>query len=224
MPKIKITLKSHLTGEEIFEGHYENARQAVEDAVSQGVILDGVDVSHMNLACANLDDAQMAGARCHGTNFNGANLSEAVLDFADFTGAELSHACLAASSLNHVNFSEASFASTDVTDAVITRCQFTCPSVFTTLFCRAAHFKDCLYYCDKGHARQMNDVPIFIYGLPMEIVCLDNEIKIGRDFIAKKDIASAGLSHLKFLYGRKAAHFLIAGVFDERAVKIMNRV
>jgi hypothetical protein len=162
----------------------------------------------MNLACANLDDAQMAGAILNGTNFNGANLSEGVFDNSDMRMADLSHACLALSSLMNVNMVGASFAITDVTDAIISGCHFSCPSVFTTLFSRAAIFKNCLFMHPDRGALTMSKPPVIVQGLSRDIVYLDHCVKIGNDYISKIDIAAAGDRHLEFIYGREVATFI----------------
>ncbi|PCI01405.1 MAG: hypothetical protein COB76_01405 [Alphaproteobacteria bacterium] len=220
MKKQKIKLKSYISDDVLFEGYYASVKLCVEEAVAQGVPLDGIDLSHANLANANLDDAQMTAARFCGANLNGANLSEAVFDYANFSHADLSYCCFVAASLHSVNFSCASFASTDVTDSVMSRCQFSCPSVFGTLFHRTALFKNNVYYCDKGMSHKMESAPVSVVGLPQDIVYLDDAVKIGPEFILKKDIADAGLSHLKFLYGDIIARFLMVGTHSRVVEKV----
>lgn len=66
----------------------------------------------------------------------------------------------------------------------------------------------------------MESAPISIVGLPKEIVYLDDSIKIGAEFISKKDIVDAGVSHLKFLYGDILGRFLMAGSYCQSVEKV----
>lgn len=212
--KSRYKLICHATEEVMFEGWFTTIRGCVEQAVADHVCLDGVDLTGANLANANLDDAQMAGACLSGVNLNGANLSEGVFDHADMRGADLTYACLALSSLMNVDMTGASFAATDVTDAVISGCQFSCPSVFTTLFRRTAVFKNCSYvHAEKG-IFPMSKPPVVISGLSRDIVYLDHTIKLGNEFIAKGDLTAAGDRHLEFLYGREIAAFLRPALYE----------
>lgn len=215
MKRKKFHLLCYHTEKILYEGWFGSIRECVERAVAERVCLDGVDLRHANLGCANLDDAQMAGARLHGANLRGANLSEAVFDYADFTHTDVAHACFAMSSLLSVDFTGAGFGATDVTDAVIRDCGFSCPSVFTTQFIRARIFSHCRY-ADHGQALSMQTVPVVIQGLSRDIVYLDHHVKIGRDFVRKADLCDAGMAHLRFLYGAQVAAFLYAAIRQGR--------
>lgn len=208
MGKKKFQLHCDHTGEMIFEGWFETIKQTVEQAVIDHVCLDGVDLSGVNLACANLDDAQLSGANLSSANLNGANLSESIFDNANLSGADVSHACFALSSCMNVNMIGTSFGNTDVTDAVISGCQFSCPSVFTMSFGRAAMFANCTYIGMDGMPCRMTKPPVVITGLSREVVYMDDVIKIGNDFVSKIDMIAAGDRHLEFLYGREIAAFI----------------
>lgn len=207
--KTKFKLVNYYTNCTIFDGWFYSIKECVEQAVIQGVCLDGVDLSGQNLSHANLDDAQMAGVYLRGANFNGANLSEAIFDYADFSGCDLSHACLAVSSLLNVNFGNASFSSTDVTDAIIRECSFKCPSVFSIPFKRAAAFTDCLYEDESFGEIVMKQPPIKLSGLPHDIIFLDEVVRIGTDFISKKDLQNTGMPYLKLVYGKDTGLYLL---------------
>ena len=208
MNKSKQQLRCYRTGEILFEGWFDTIKTCIETAVSDGVPLDGVELSNQNLACANLDDAQMAGARLSGANLNGANLSEGVFDEVDFTNAELSYACMAQSTFMNANFYGASFGGTDVTDAVIRGCTFSCPSLFNTLLHRAAIFTDCVYVHERGRPCYLRSAPIVIQGLPRDIVYMDDDVKIGTDVLSKAQIKQAGLARLGGMFGEDVAQFL----------------
>ena len=209
MERSQYELKCQHTNEILFSGYFLSIKDAVEQAVIENVCLDAVKLEGANLTCANMDDAQLMGANFKNANLNGANLSESVFDYACFQGADLSHACLALASCMNSNMLEASFAATDVTDAVISGCDFSCPSVFSTLFARATLFTKCQYHdklCRKAY--KMTKPPVVITGLPRDIVYLDHVIKIGHDFISKVDMVAAGYKHLEFLYGHDVASFI----------------
>ena len=208
MKKTRHQLICHHTGEVLFSGWFDSLKSCVEAAVRDHINLDGVDLRGANLSCANLDDGQFAGANFTDANLNGANLSESIFDNAIMKSADLSHACLALSSVLNVNMDGASFGQTDVTDAVISGCQFSCPSVFTTSFYRAAKFHSCSYIHGEIGALSMSKPPVVINGLVRDIVYLDNIVKIGMEFVSKGDLIAAGDRHLEFLYGREIASFL----------------
>lgn len=215
--KKKYQLVCGHTDEILFEGWFDSICSCVEKAVAEGICLDSVNLAGANLSNANLDDAQMSGANLNGTNLNGANLSEGVFDNANFSEADLSHACLVQGSFMNVNFYGSSFSSTDVTDAVMTGCQFSCPSVFSTLFGRAALFSGCHYIHGGAEHFFMDRPPVTISGLVRDIVFLDDVIKIGNEFIAKKELLTVGLNHLRMLYGHDIARYL-SPIFHEKTV------
>ena len=108
-----------------------------------------------------------------------------------------------------MNFGNASFASTDITDAIIRECSFTCPSIFSIPFKRAAVFTDCLYEDKSFGEIVMKQPPIMISGLPYDIIFLDEVVRIGRDYISKKDLRNTGMPYLKLVYGKDAALYLL---------------
>jgi len=205
------------TDDVLFAGFYKSVKDCVEAAVLQNINLNHADLSFINLAQANLDDAQMIDVDFTNTNLNGANLSEGQFDGSDFTNADVSFACFAMSSLCNANFTNASFGSTDVQDAIITGCQFSCPSVFTTQFHRAEIFENCLYMHDSKGAMTLSKPPISVVGLSHDIVYLDRFVKIGNDFVMKGDLLAAGDRHLQFIYGSNVASFLQPVLYENTA-------
>jgi len=213
--KQKYILYHDQSREVLFEGWYYSIRECVEHAVRKKIDLSGVDLRGQNLCNANMDEAKMTGANCAGANLNGANLSEGIFDHMDFSDADLSNACFVLSSLSNVNFYGASFGNTDMTDAIVMGCQFSCPSVFTTLFGRSAHFHDCHYTHDHRDYCALSRPPITVHGLARDIVVMDDAIKIGNDIIRKHDLLSKGRLYFSTLYGEDITAFLIP-VFHEK--------
>jgi len=108
----------------------------------------------------------------------------------------------------------ASFAATDVTDAVISGCQFSCASVFSTMFGRAAIFTNCSFVHDEKGVCRMGKPPVVISGLSRDIVYMDNIVKIGSDFVSKADLIAAGDRHVEFIYGREIAGFIRPALYE----------
>jgi len=184
-----ITLKNHKTAEALYEGAFSTVVSCVEQAISERVTMDEVDLSYQNLSYANFDNGSFKRAK-----FTGANLHEANLSECDFTGADLSHtdltmACLAISRLYACDMRGASLGLTDVTDAEIMGCRFSCPTIFDTAFHRCHIFQDCLYYDDTGAVLPLATPPIVIKGLPKSMTILDHHIQIGHEIFEKSDHA-----------------------------------
>ena len=66
----------------------------------------------------------------------------------------------------------------------------------------------------------MSESPIVIQGLPKEIVFLDDVIKIGSEFIMKKDVMKMKRDYLEFLYGDKLTEFLLLGAQKQFMEKV----
>jgi len=200
-------LRNHQTGDVLYEGRFETLKQCVESAVHQRINLSYVDLRNANLSHANLDDANMESANLSGANLCGANMSEGVFDCANFSNADVTYACFVQSSFKNSNFTKSSFAVTDMTDAVVEGCVFSCPSVFNMQFHRTEKFSNNMFM-DGDKAVPMNKIPVMVVGLSRDIVYLDNHIKIGMDFVDKTDLIAAGDRHLEFIYGREVATFI----------------
>lgn len=195
-------------GDLLFEGFYKTIKDCVEHAVQIKTDLSYANLSGLNLSQVNMDDGIFFGANFRNTNLNAANLSEAVFDNACFENADVTFACFAISSLKNVNFVNASFGHTDVTDATISGCRFSCPSIFTTHFHRAELFKDCVFIHRNNNVIRMSRAPITIHGLPCDITYVDQHVRIGNDFVLKGDLIAAGERHLQFIYGANVTSFL----------------
>jgi hypothetical protein len=107
-------IKSWKDGFEIYVSKCDNARDAVIEAVKNGVNLYGADLCGINLSETDLNGANLSETRLYGTNFCGANLSKANLNGADFYGARLYgtnfyEANLNEADLNGANLNGASF-------------------------------------------------------------------------------------------------------------------
>ena len=104
---MKIQIKSRYDDSVIFEGEFENLRQAVETAVKNKVSLYGANLRGAYLRGANLSGADLGGADLGGANLGNANLSRADLSWAYLDGADLTGANLYGSNLGNANLSGA---------------------------------------------------------------------------------------------------------------------
>jgi len=211
-------IKSYKKQKPLFSGWFATIKEALETAAAQKINLGFCDLRNLNLSHVNLDNVVMEGAIFSGSNLHGANLSEGCFDGADFSSCDVTNACFAASSLERCNFYGASFSVTDFTDAIVTRCQFSCPSVFSTQFSRCSYFSNCYYIHDHNEYCLMRSVPVVIQGLPKEIVIMDDVVKIGHDIICKCKLNDHDSFHLQKLWGSDMARFLSPAFECERPI------
>ena len=81
---MNIQIKHRYSEEVLFKGKYVSLREAVDDAVLEGVSLLGANLEGANLRWANLEGANLQRA-----NLEGANLEETNLRWANLEGAFL---------------------------------------------------------------------------------------------------------------------------------------
>ncbi len=177
MPRLQI--KNHRTGETLYEGSFDTAKDCIEQAASEGVNLDYADLHHTNLSNAALDDIVMRHARLDGSNLTGANLSEARLDGTSFTNTTMHGACLCESSLKGCNFEGASFGATDITGSILQNCSFSTLSAFTLNFINAKTVKDCRFEDNTKAICPFSKPPVILQGLALPVILLDRHLKIG---------------------------------------------
>lgn len=163
----------------LFEGYFPDLRACTEQAVRDGICLDGADLARANLTNACLDEASLRHASFHGANLVGANLSEARLDHADFTDAELQNACLCFSSLRHATLAGCGFGATDIAGADVSFALFSTLSALTLNFRDAAALESCLYHEDGAAPIPFSAPPVVLQGLYHPVAVFDAHIKIG---------------------------------------------
>ena len=173
-------LKSYLDDDLLYEGDFESLTECLEQAVSDRVKLDAVDLRMANLCNANLDDAYMNGALLTGANLSGANLSEAALKHANFSCAALYNTCLCYADLSGAYFDEASFGGTDIACAAIDNVRFAGPSCFSLNFSAVKSMNGCVFQDESGQLCSMSSPPVVIHGLLRQsIILMDQDMKVG---------------------------------------------
>jgi uncharacterized protein YjbI with pentapeptide repeats len=109
MSKIKIEIKSWLSGSVLFE--YKKENNSIKDTLLKGI------ESHANLRGANLCDADLRGANLCGANLRDANLRDANLRDANLCGADLCGANLCGANLCDANLRDANLCGADLCGA-----------------------------------------------------------------------------------------------------------
>lgn len=175
----KIRIARWDDGKTLYAGAFPDMKSALEQAVTDGVMLDGADLRHANLVNAALDDAVMRGARFDGANLMGANMSEGVFNGAVFAGAGLQNACLCCSSLAGCDFMDAQFGATDIAGADISNCRFSTLSALTLNFRDVRLLDGCVFADPGGAACPFSRPPVAILGLDYPVAVFDRHLKIG---------------------------------------------
>lgn len=182
----KITRSTH-NDRILFEGRFENFKGALEQAVSDRVALNGVNLRNLDLSNTNLDDAVMPYADFTGSNLSGANISESYLKNANFTGAALYNTCLCDSNLTTANFHSASFGATDIHGCIITGAQFSTLSCFSLEFSNVRNMGGCVFINPDGRICTMSKPPIVVRGLGRDpLIIMDEAAKSGYNIIDHK--------------------------------------
>jgi uncharacterized protein YjbI with pentapeptide repeats len=104
---------------ELFTGIFRNLSKAVEAAIAEDVVLDGVDLSNQVLTDANLMDGQFNGADFRRTNFSSSRLDRAICNGANFSGAFLSW-----SSARYMDAKGACFVDAHISSCHYVNCNF----------------------------------------------------------------------------------------------------
>lgn len=167
-------IRDYRSGHILYHGAFGGLRQALEQAVRDGLDLPYADLSGAALVNAALDGARLPHARFTGANLMGANLSESMMDGADFTGAGLQNVCFHLSSLQRCDFRNAFFGATDMKGCNLRHSQFEGVSALSLNFIETASMEGCSYNNNK-----MSQPPLVIHGLPRPLALLDKTFVMG---------------------------------------------
>ena len=171
-------LKNEHNGEVLFEGHYKDIKTCLEDAVQNNIILKGVDLAGANLFNAELDGAQFVDCKFDNANLLGANLCEALFENCTFAGSQLQSSFWCFSNMNNCDFSYTSFAGTDISGTHIKNSRFAAPSTFNLNFIDCEVISNCHYFQDNI-CYHFDKPPVRVSGLAYPIIRIGAFIKIG---------------------------------------------
>lgn len=178
-------IRHRATGTTIVTGT-GSVRTVLEQAVADGVVLDGADLRGANLACAMLDGARLRHLCLADANLTGANLSEALIEECDMRGAVLHGACLCESRVERSDLSAALCGGTDIAGAAIIRCAFSSLSALLMDFVSCARIEDCLFHDEAtGTAALFTRAPIHVSGLEQPVTILDTHVRVGGHLIPR---------------------------------------
>lgn len=183
----QITIKRQKTGETLHEGTYNTLKDCLEDAVLQGLSLEGADLRRANLMNAALDGGRLRGACFEGANLMGANLSEACLEGADLRDAGLQNACLCDAEMKGCVFHGTLFGATDIAGADISFSRFDTLSAFTLNFRDARRLELCRYKNPDGVLCPFSRPPAVLMGLYHPVILMDQHIKIGPEILTYEE-------------------------------------
>jgi len=169
----------NLSGNILYESQAKTLKTAAEEAVAKGIDLSDANFRNACLNFAELDGANMPGACFWGARLNGANLSDGNFTGSDFRTAILLNACLAGSDFDQTDFSGTFFARTIITDAILSSCRFSCPSIFS-LDLKTVKSLDGSVYNHFGEKEcRFSEAPIIIHGLPRPVIWFGESLLIG---------------------------------------------
>lgn len=168
----------------LYEGRFETPQECLEEAVSNRVALDCVDLRNLNLSNANLDDAIMPNADLSFANLSGANMSEAYLRGSNFSGAALYNTCFYDSNLSACDFTDTSFGATDIFGTILSHSQFSTLSCFSLEFSSVRQMSGCIFINPDGRICRMSKPPVVVSGVGAhKLILMDDHAKTGHNLI-----------------------------------------
>lgn len=173
-------LKS-VSGETLFKSSHITIREAVEEAVAEGVCLKGINLRKAKLQGAQLDMAKMTDACFWGADLTSADMSDGCFDSADFRTAILKDACLAEGSFIDVNFHGAHCSQMIIDGADFSNTRFSCPSIFSCDLGGVSCLEGAIYSHHGEVDCALSSAPIIIKGLNQPVVIMRRDILIGAD-------------------------------------------
>lgn len=187
-----IQLRAWNTGQLLFSGHYRDWKTCLEAAVASGVSLSYAVIEDADIGAANLDGACFDYARFVRCHLRGANLSESSFVKTQFTDCALDESCFVDSVVIDARFTDTTMSACDVDYADFRRAIIGCAEFLKTDFGRVKSLAGaCLSL--RGQVYPIARGPVFIRGLGLDIVLLDEHVMIGSVVLRKDQIgANAG--------------------------------
>lgn len=181
-----LTLKTWNTGETLFEGEFASWKECLESAITAGVSLDHLQLENADLSAANLDGASLDYARITHCNLRGANLSEASLIKSQWTGCDFTEACLMDTQAVNAKFTQCRMGQMDVAYADLRGAMIDCPAFLKNDFTRSTHMGGAVFMT-HGSVYSISRGPVFVRGMALDVVLMDEHVLIGGDMIVRND-------------------------------------
>jgi hypothetical protein len=210
-----LTLTAWNTGATLFAGQFSSWKTCLEAAISDNVTLDYLYLEGIDFGPANLDGARMNYARLRSCGLKGANLSEASLIKSDWQGCDLRDICLSNSVLVGARFSESALSGTDVSFADLRGLRTTCPDFLKCDFAHSTSLVGSAFHI-QGLICPMTRTPVYVRGLGMDTVLLDEHVIIGGKTVLRRDqlVSHDGLIRIFAEQGLKPHPELLRGVWN----------
>lgn len=173
------------TRETLFSGHFKDWKTCLEAAIGSGVDLNYLVIEDADIGPANLDGGIFDYARFLRCNLRGANLSECSLVKTQFIQCTLNDVCLADSVASGARFLDSSMRHCDVDFADLRRALVGCTDFLKTDFSRVRDLSGAAFSF-KGHLCPMTHNPVFVRGLGLDVVLLDEHVVWG-GLVLRKD-------------------------------------
>lgn len=170
--RMKTVIKHVDTWDVIYESNRDSLRGAVREALQDGVLLEGgdltgVDLSHLNLNGVSFKNCVLNGAKFHGTQLNNSNLTYVEIDGAEFKDvvmheADLSYSKCRNSKFENVCCEKGYFHYTNMTantvrDSSFTNCRFRDALLGVSSFGNVKYLKT-EFYCVNMRGNGMANV------------------------------------------------------------------
>lgn len=181
-----IILRSWNDGAVLFSGTYTSVKACLEDAVAKDVPLDYLELADVDLAHANLDGARMNYARFTRCDLIDVNLSEASVIKAVFEECDLSNACLCDTVAVGARFDRSRMTDMDVHYADLRGVLVTCTDFLKVDFSNTAHMESSAFMA-RGVLCPMSRRPVFLRGLGLDMIMLDEHVLVGGIIILRRD-------------------------------------
>ncbi len=180
------TLQAWNTNSTIFRGQFDSWKECLEAAISQGVSLDYLHLEDADIGAANLDGAKMSYARMRRCRLAGANLSETTLIKSEWTDCDMRDVSMSDVSAVGARFLGTRMNGVDVAYADLRATLVSCTEFLKIDVSHSTHLSGSAFVA-QGHVCPMTRGPIFVRGLGLDTVLLDEHVVLGSGIILRRD-------------------------------------
>ena len=183
---MEITLKAWNTQKIIMSGDFVSHRRALEHAIDRNIKLDYLELSDVDLSHGNFDSGSFNYARFTRVNLEGSNLSEASFIKSVFEECNLTNVTLTDTVCVGTQFKKTKMINCEALHADFRGCLISCAHFLKSDFRQSAHFGGAAFM-SRGNICSMSKGPIFIRGLGLDVILLDDHAIIGGTMIIRKE-------------------------------------
>ncbi len=167
-------------------GDFISLKHAIEHAINNHIKLDYLEISNADLRNGNFDGGSFNYAKFTRVNFEGANLSEGSFIKAQFETCNLTNVTLTDASCVGAQFKDTAMTNCEALYTDFRGALFGCHHFLKSDFRQSSHFGGAAFM-NKGNLCPMPKGPVFIRGMGMDVVLLDEHAIIGGMVILRKE-------------------------------------